>query len=325
MPETAPVSLVTTVLNEATSIGTFLSSVGAQTVAPTEIVIVDGGSTDGTVELLRSWAGHPATAVRVLEQRGANIAEGRNIAIEAASQSLVAIADAGTVLEPDWLHHLVSSLDDQTDVAAGFFRPGGETFMERLIARVITPLLDEIDGDRFLPSSRSVAIRKSTWMAAGGYPEWLDYCEDLVFDLAMLRSGARFSFVPDASVTWTGRPSLPALARTYFRYARGDGKAGLWPRRHAARYTAYVVGVALVARTRRSPTAGALLAAGFAAYTSKFLRRTWSERRGFGGMTPVALGLTPLIVVVGDVAKMAGYPVGLYWRSQADRRPDPRP
>src|SRR3972149_6700460 len=52
-----PVSLVATVLNESSSIAALLDSILAQERLPDEVVIVDGGSRDGTLEALRSYAG----------------------------------------------------------------------------------------------------------------------------------------------------------------------------------------------------------------------------------------------------------------------------
>ncbi|MGN6359191.1 MAG: glycosyltransferase family 2 protein, partial [Thermomicrobiales bacterium] len=46
------VSLVITVLNEAASLEPLLASIAAQTCPPAEIIVVDGGSTDGTLDVL---------------------------------------------------------------------------------------------------------------------------------------------------------------------------------------------------------------------------------------------------------------------------------
>ena len=54
------------------------------------------------------------------------------------------------------------------------------------MGETVLPTVDEIKPDGFLPSSRSVAYTKTAWAAAGGYPEWIDYCEDLIFDLRLL-------------------------------------------------------------------------------------------------------------------------------------------
>jgi cellulose synthase/poly-beta-1,6-N-acetylglucosamine synthase-like glycosyltransferase len=252
----------------------------------------------------------------VIEAPGASIAAGRNGAIEAAAGPLIAVTDAGTVADPEWLELLVAPLlaDPEVGVASGFFRPGGGTSLERVLSTAITPQLPEIDPATFLPSSRSIAFRKSWWERAGRYPEWLLHGEDLVFDLALRRAGARFAFAPAARVTWTARSSLPAYARQYFSYARGEGHAGLFPLRHLVRYSAYLGGALLLALALAGePLALVPLAAGAALYLSKFYRRLLREPPGAGARL-VGWALVPAIVVVGDVAKMIGYPVGRFQR-----------
>ena len=81
----------------------------------------------------------------------------------------------------------------------------------------------------------------------GGYPEWLDYCEDLIFDLRLRNLVGPFVFAPEALVYFRPRPNLRAFFVQYYRYARGDGKADLWRRRHAIRYLTYLVAAPLVA------------------------------------------------------------------------------
>ncbi|MBN2469305.1 MAG: glycosyltransferase, partial [Anaerolineae bacterium] len=100
------VSLIMTVFNEGRSIGAVLETLASQTRPPDEIVIVDGGSTDGTLAILHD------TMLRlplvVLEQPGCNISEGRNIAIQAARGPIIAATDAGTRLPADWLEQLTA-------------------------------------------------------------------------------------------------------------------------------------------------------------------------------------------------------------------------
>lgn len=314
-------SLIMTVYNEGDSIRGFLDTLSDQTVLPREIVIVDGGSSDGTVDAIRRWTAPAGVDLVVEVCPGANISTGRNRAIRAASHDLILVTDAGTTLSPRWVEAISApfAASSPPDVVSGFFSPRGESFVQRVIAFTITPLLDEIDPASFLPSSRSVAFRKSAWADAGGYPEWLDYCEDLVFDLAMKSNGVHMSFAPDAEVTWSARPDLRAFMVQYYRYARGDGKADLWLKRHLARYSAYAVGVGLLGASRRQPLLLVPLAGGVLGYFAKFFRRVARRRADLDGSLPTALALVPVIVVAGDIAKMAGYPVGTTWRLRGRR------
>ncbi|GAA1859985.1 glycosyltransferase [Myceligenerans crystallogenes] len=319
-------SLVMTVLNESGSLPAFLGSLAGQTVLPDELVVVDGGSADGTVALLEEWSRTAPVKVTVIVAPGANISRGRNLAISGAQHDLIAVTDAGTRLAPGWLAALVAALRDDVDVVSGFFGPMWDSWHERLFACVLMPLADEIDPATFLPSSRSLLLRRSAWRAAGGYPEWLDYCEDLVLDLALRKAGLRFAFQPEAIARWSARDTWRGYATQYYRYARGDGKSGLWPRRHALRYGAYALGLAGLL----APSPGIvrpLLVLGFLGYAARFLRRAWRRRPAGAFATLRFLAAVPAVVVVGDVAKMAGYPAGLAWRRRAisaGRNPDAR-
>jgi hypothetical protein len=119
-------------------------------------------------------------------------------------------------------------------------------------------------------------------------------------------------------VTWRARPTLGRFFDQYRNYARGDGHARLWPRRHAVRYGAYVTGLGLLVASRRSGRARAALAVGGALYLGKYYRRVLRHAPTIGRRDAVAAGLlVPVVVVAGDVAKMLGYPVGRWERRRA--------
>lgn len=317
MTQIEPGSLILTVLNEAETLPAFLQSLAAQTTLPAEIVVVDGGSTDATEQLLQAWNPPAGCTMRVSVIPGASISEGRNEAVRLAAFDKIIVTDAGTTMDERWAEKMLGAFSgDSAQVVCGFFRPVGETWMERTIAFTVTPRLSEIDGSTFLPSSRSIGFTRSAWSNVGGYPEWLDYCEDLIFDIKMKELGIPFAFVGDAVVSWSARPSLPAFMKQYYRYARGDGKSGLWAKRHAARYLAYLAGIGLLIAAFASPLFLLVLLVGMVMYMRKFWQRIWRGRREFGPGLAAALLAVPLVVVLGDLAKMCGYPAGLRWRSQ---------
>jgi glycosyltransferase involved in cell wall biosynthesis len=303
-------SLIVTVLDEAGTLDDLLASIQSQTQAPDEVIIVDGGSTDGTWQRLNEWADR--VPLRLVRAPGANIARGRNLAVEAATGEVIAVTDAGVRLEASWFAELVAQLGRDVDVVSGFFQPDARTVFERSMGATVLPTQEDVNVDTFLPSSRSLLFRRSAWERAGGYPEWLDYCEDLVFDLALKRAGCHFAFAPHAIAWFRPRRSLGAFFRQYYLYARGDGKADLWLARHLVRYLTYAVAIGVL--WRRGPGALLLIVGGIA-YVFRPLVRIRAHMNELSRSDGLyAVGLIPVIRVTGDIAKMLGYPVGVWWR-----------
>jgi glycosyltransferase involved in cell wall biosynthesis len=327
------VSVILTVYNEVAAVARLMASLAAQTRRPDEVVICDGGSTDGTAARLQELAAHYAAelpVVRLLVEPGANISQGRNAAIAAAGGPVVAVTDAGVRLDGAWLENLLAPWeeagpeDEAVLAVAGFFVPDVAGVFQTAMAATVLPLREEINPERFLPSSRSVAFLKTTWVAAGGYPEWLDYCEDLLFDFAVngLRPTASTAFVwsPNALVYFRPRESVGAFWTQYYRYARGDGKADLWRKRHALRYVIYLlilpalIGHGLFGFRAKWLGWVGLVVGGMLYCMRPWLRLTRLGRDLSPGARLAAGAWVPVLRAVGDLAKMVGYPVGWWWR-----------
>lgn len=340
------VSVIFTVLNEANHIQRLLDSLLDQTRPPDEIVICDGGSADGTVQIIEQFAKHAqtssadsssadsssadsnsrATKVTLVVEAGANISRGRNVAIAAAAGPIIASTDVGVRLDQRWLEKLVEPWDRGADplAVAGFFLPDVDSAFTAAMSATVLPLHDDIDPDKFLPSSRSVAFTKESWQAASGYPEWLDFCEDLLFDFAINAqqqdAPTAFSWAPEAIAYFQPRTNLVSFGKQYYQYARGDGKADLWRKRHAIRYVTYLLALPILIGFLHWGGAWSWLGwLGLIAGGLFYCLRPWRRLPTVGHELTLlqrcwAAALVPLIRVVGDVAKMVGYPVGLWWR-----------
>ena len=305
------VTLISTVKDCAGSAGRFIDSLAAQTRAPDEVIVVDGGSADDTAEAYARGEG-----VSVLVEPGAGISRGRNVALAAATHDVIAATDADCELDPRWLEAIVAPIEAGADVSMGWYEPVLETSFERCMAAVNLPLdAGEIDPSTFNPSARSVAFRRKAIDAVGGYPEWLAIGEDMWVDQRWRELGMDMRFAPDAIVRWRLREGLAATWRQYFRYARGDARADMHPGRHALRFGVYAGLGAALTSGRTWPRV--LAAGGALAYARTPVRRGWARARE----RAVATVAVPALMAFTDVAKMAGYAAGLADRVTGAGRP----
>jgi len=314
------VSVICTLLNEGPAIQKLLDSLAQQTHAPDEIIFVDGGSSDQTVAILQAYAATQQLPLRVIVEPGANISRGRNRAIETAAGPIIASTDAGVRLDRRWLEELLKPFQAQppAPVVAGFFVPDPQTAFEVAMSATVLPALSDINPATFLPSSRSIAFLKSSWQAAGHYPEWLDYCEDLIFDFRLRDETGPFTFAPKAVVYFRPRSNLRAFFKQYYQYARGDGKADLWRKRHAIRYLTYLAALPLLLALAIKVSLWwgllGIILGSLAMFYTPYRRLTqlgqtlsWAEKLE-------AIFWVPIIRITGDIAKMLGYPMGWKWR-----------
>lgn len=214
-----------TVKNDAVGCATTLGSLAAQTRIPDEIIVVDGGSSDGTCRLVRQYAGS-LPQLRLIEAPGANIARGRNIGTKSAHSEIVATTDAGCRAEPTWLARLTRPFENDTNTSfvAGFYRMDAHSLLEQVVGlATMRGQLEPVDAVTFNPSARSLALTKDLWSRAGGWPEWVSYSEDTLFDEKIRLMHVGWRFVGDAIVHWRPRRSLWAIARQFYHYGTGRG------------------------------------------------------------------------------------------------------
>jgi glycosyltransferase involved in cell wall biosynthesis len=215
------VSLVVPLRDEERSVAELIRSLVAQTRPPDEVVLVDGGSTDATMELAREITkGDPR--FRIIEAGPATPGRGRNVGIEAATHEWIALTDAGIRLEPDWLERLVevANRDPQVDVVYGNYEPVLGSWFERCAALVYVPPKQCRPGGRMRgPSIASALLRRSVWSQVGGFPD-LRAAEDLIFMEKIDPMGFKIGWAPQATVHWRIQPSLSRTFRKFVLYSK---------------------------------------------------------------------------------------------------------
>ena len=242
-----PVSIISTILNEAKDIPRLVESLLRQDPPAAEIIIVDGGSTDGSWEWLRDEAAaHPT--LRPIRDETCSlkftpgpVSKGRNVAIEAATSELIACADAGCTYGTDWLARLTEPLaKGEAEYALGGSCLALEdaTVWDWASAPFFGVKLD-VDATNKSCTARSMAFTKALWRRIGGFPETVLLSEDTLFDLDA-RKLTKPAFVK-ARAMYHPQNSFISACRQMMRYAMGDGILGVRsPRlmRNAARCVA---------------------------------------------------------------------------------------
>jgi len=252
------VSVIATVLNEAEDIDGLVSSLVRQTLAPAEIIVVDGGSTDGTWERLQAdTVTYPnLKAIRdqscSLKESPGPIARGRNVAIAAACSEVIACADAGCVYGPDWLARLTEPIrNGQAEYALGgsCLDADEQTTWDIASAPFFGIKLDPNQKTKSC-TARSMAFRKDLWQRVGGFPE-TSLTEDSLFD-QRVRAIVQPAFPERAKAHYRPRHTLKTAIRDLGRYATLDGVMDIRRGRlfrNLARCLAEVLVVALLTRT----------------------------------------------------------------------------
>lgn len=300
------ISICITVLNEEGTVASLLDSLLNQSKKPNQIIIVDGGSIDKTVEIIRHYQQKDSRIKLLIEE--CSRARGRNLGVEIAKGEIILMTDAGCIASSDWVKNIVSPFENtDVDVVAGFYHMTGGTPVNKAMSVFLGVSPNNFDID-FLPSTRSIAFRKSIWEKVGGFPEKVGgAAEDTVFNYKLIKAGAKFSRMKNATVEWGMPDTIFNFYFKIFNYAKGDAKSKIWffPRKALASHNIkalfilfrYLVGFSFLILSFKFHYLLAYLIICLFAYL------IWSFRKaGLWG---------PVLQILSDVAVMSGFLSGL--------------
>lgn len=193
MTTTRPfVSFVIPAYNVADTVGLTIESALSQNWPESrrEIIVVDNGSTDRTVEVVRQY---PVSLV-FERKRGRSAPRNRGIQVANPKAEMIASVDADCVVPPDFLNSLTAAMDSPWIAAAqARVRKAGQPVPSEKykLAYYYLPFLD----------SCAVVFRRSAYENAQGFDEELARCVDMDFSFRLLACGYAFAWVPKVVVT----------------------------------------------------------------------------------------------------------------------------
>ncbi|WP_103866241.1 glycosyltransferase [Aquimarina sp. I32.4] len=224
-------SLITTVYNEEASILSFIQSLNKQTIYPNEFIIVDGGSTDKTLDLINESISEKINYKLIVDDTCNKkhtvgpIAKGRNVAIKNTKHENILVTDAGCVLDENWVKQMIHSFEKQNaDIVSGWYKANVSNKFQSKIADIFCPPINKINKKTFLPSSRSLGFKKWLWKKVGGYPENSYTAEDTLFDIKIFKLTDNIVFNEKAFVYWDVPFDKEELNKKLFEYGFGEGR-----------------------------------------------------------------------------------------------------
>lgn len=221
----AQITVVITILNEQGTLPELFNALETQSRKPDEVIIVDGGSTDSSQELLANWK--PKFSFKWIVAKG-NRSVGRNTGIQRSKSEIIAITDAGCRPSKDWLKYLVRPLESGLcEVVAGYYKPVSHTAFEQAASCYMLVMPESVSPESFLPATRSMALLKTTWKKVGKFPERLSHNEDYVFSNAVKKAQAKIIFVREAVVSWYPPKDWGSFLKQVGRFAYGDMESGI--------------------------------------------------------------------------------------------------
>jgi len=285
------VSVVIPVKDEERTIGRLLDSLANQTRKPDEIVVVDGGSSDRTVEIVRTYIsrGHP---VRLICTDHAYPGQARNIGAALARGEVLVFWDGGMIAQEDTLERLVRPImAGEADLVHGRLVIDPVGFMDRCYMVALLPAWNaQKDGLRFNAHPvANTAMRKNVWEAVGGFPPWRAG-EDQAFRESVGASGARIAYVPEAVAIFQPGETFARLICKTFVYSRHNLIAGRGRRWHLG--LARIYGTTLLASVLFA-LAGKSFLVGFVVFTwlqlsLRTLKSVW-QKKGFLPFSPCSI------------------------------------
>ena len=191
-----------------------------------EVIVVDGGSDDGSRELVESLR-DAVPGLRVLDNRGKHTARGLNIGLAFARGDVIARVDAHAAVAPDYIRESVAALQrTNADVVGGPIETLGEGPAGEAVALAVSSpfgvgnaVFRYSHREQWTDTVAFPAYRRDVFDRMGPFAE-IEGGEDDEFHLRLRDAGGRVLLTPAIRSTYHARRSFGELAKQYFSYGQ---------------------------------------------------------------------------------------------------------
>jgi len=212
----ASVSLVVRTYNEERYLDRVLAAARRCGPLLTEIVVVDSGSSDATLDIAKA---HKAKIV-CIEKADFSFGRSLNLGCAAAKGEVVVFLSGHCIpADENWLKSLLQPFSDPQVAGVYGRQVGGEgtKFSEARVFEKYYPLMEASQGVAFC-NNANAALRRSVWNRFK-FDEQLTGLEDIAMGKRLAEAGFRIAYVPEASVIHLHHESWAQVRRRYEREA----------------------------------------------------------------------------------------------------------
>jgi rhamnosyltransferase len=225
-------SIVIRAYNEEKQLSHLLEGIRKQTIKDVQVILVDSGSTDSTVEIAKGYG------AELISISASEFTFGRSLnrGIEAAKADFVVIVSAHCrPVYPDWLEQLLKPLLDEHVALSYGKQRGGETnqYSEQQFFRKYFPDVSQPSQGQPFSHNANAAIRRSLWQLQP-FNEHLTGLEDLSWSSWAMSKGFNIAYTADAEVIHTHDEQPHHVYNRYKREAIAmkqilpDSRFNLW-------------------------------------------------------------------------------------------------
>jgi len=215
------VSVILLTKDSVPTIQKSIESIFQQTRQPDEVVVVDGNSRDGTLDIVKKYP------IKLISEPGLGFGHARNLGVRNSSGDIVFFIDSDCYAEPNWIEKMLLHFNSNPEVAA----VTGRTNLwnkDSAVARFLAC----VGGRMSMPTEHvymkiaptmNLALRRRVVDEVGGFDETLIRCEDTDLTYKISRSH-KILYESDAVVWFKGSPNLGVASRKCVRHFTGVGQ-----------------------------------------------------------------------------------------------------